>query len=500
MSIVRPLTIGRALRDPAKEPMRYSLIIRNGTLIDGTRAPRRAGDVAVSGPRIARIGDLGAATAEVEIDAAGRIVAPGFIDAHTHDDRLMLSSPDMAPKVSQGVTTVVAGNCGISLAPAPRPMAKPVVPPIDLLDADGGWFRFRTFAAYVDALRAAPPATNCALLVGHSMLRVQTMADVGRPAAPAEIAKMRDLVDEALAAGAIGVSTGLYYEPASAAPAEEVIEICRPLAARGGIYCTHMRDEADRVVDSLEETFRIGREVGVPVVVSHHKVVGTPNHGRSAETLPLIERAMRTQKIGLDCYPYCASSTILTASRIGVASKVLVTWSEPHPEYAGMELADIARKMSLTAGEAVERLRPAGAIYFSMDEADVQRILAFAHTMIGSDGLPHDAAPHPRLWGTFPRVLGHYARGLNLFPLETAVYKMTGLTAQTFGLADRGALKEGFAADIVVFDEQQVDEAASFTRPIQPAKGIETVIVNGAIVWRGGRASGARPGQVLGRS
>jgi N-acyl-D-amino-acid deacylase len=209
---------------------------------------------------------------------------------------------------------------------------------------------------------------------------------------------------------------------------------------------------------------------------------------------------MRSQKIGLDCYPYCASSTILTASRIGVASKVLVTWSKPHPEFAGMELAEISRKMNLSAEETIERLRPAGAIYFSMDEADVQRILAFEHTMIGSDGLPHDAAPHPRLWGTFPRVLGHYARGLHLFPLETAVYKMTGLTAKTFGLAGRGMLKEGFAADVVLFDENDVAEAASFAAPIQPAKGIDTVIVNGAVVWRDGSATGARPGHVLGRS
>jgi N-acyl-D-amino-acid deacylase len=479
--------------------MHYSLIIRNATAIDGTRAPRRKGDVAVSKGKIARIGDLGEAKADVEIEAAGKIVAPGFIDAHTHDDRLMLSAPDMAPKVSQGVTTVVAGNCGVSLAPAPNGMHKPVTSPIDLLDAEAAWFRFRTFKDYVEALRAAPPATNCALLVGHSMLRVQTMDDLGKPASRAEIARMQDMVDEALAAGAIGVSTGLYYEPASAAPTEEVIEVCRPLASRNGIYCTHMRDEADRVVDSLEETFRIGRELGVPVVVSHHKVVGTPNHGRSAETLPLIERAMRSQKIGLDCYPYCASSTILTASRIGVASRVLVTWSKPHPAFAGMELAEISKQMNLPVEETIEQLRPAGAIYFSMAEADVQRILAFEHTMIGSDGLPHDASPHPRLWGTFPRVLGHYARGLNLFPLETAVYKMTGLTAKTFGLADRGVLKEGFAADLVLFDENEVDEAVTFANPIRPAKGIETVIVNGAVVWRDGQATGARPGQVLGR-
>jgi len=479
---------------------RYDLLIRNGTVIDGTRALRFEADVAVRDGRIAAIGKLDKARADSELDASGRIVAPGFIDAHTHDDRLLLSSPDMAPKASQGVTTVVAGNCGVSLAPAPNGMAKPVTPPLNLLDGEGGWFRFPSFAAYVEELRARPAATNCALLVGHTSLRVQAMDDLERPATRSEIARMRELADEALAAGAIGVSTGLYYEPAAAAPTEEVIEVCRPLAKRNGLYCTHMRDEADKVLESLEETFRIGRELGVPVVISHHKVVGTPNHGRSAETLPLIEARMREQKIGLDCYPYCASSTILTASRVGVASKVLVTWSKPHPEFAGMELAQIMKRMGLGMEDTVARLLPAGAIYFSMDEKDVQRILAFDGTMIGSDGLPHDAAPHPRLWGTFPRVLGHYARGLGLFPLETAVHKMTGLTAQTFGLQGRGILKEGYAADITVFDAGTVDESATFARPIQPARGIDAVIVNGALVWKDGKAAGARPGQVLTRA
>src|SRR5206468_7570248 len=307
------------------------------TVIDGTRAPRFEADIGVSSGRISRIGKL-TEKGEIEIDASGKIAAPGFIDAHTHDDRLMLSAPDMAPKVSQGVTTVVAGNCGVSLAPAPRGMPKPVTPPLNLMDSEGTWFHFKSFREYVEALRAQPPATNCALLVGHSMLRVQTMDDLEKPASPREISSMRSMVEEALAAGAIGVSTGLYYEPARAAPTEEVIEICRPLSARKGLYCTHMRNEAEGVLDSLEESFRIGRELGVPVVVSHHKVVGTPNHGRSVETLPLIEKAMRSQRIGLDCYPYCASSTILTFSRTLTASKTLVTWSKPHPEFAGMDV------------------------------------------------------------------------------------------------------------------------------------------------------------------
>ncbi|MEA3193548.1 MAG: N-acyl-D-amino-acid deacylase [Betaproteobacteria bacterium] len=472
------------------------LVIRNATVIDGTRAPRFEADLGISAGRVVAIGKV--PKGKKEIDARGKIAAPGFIDAHTHDDRLMLSAPEMAPKVSQGVTTVVAGNCGISLAPAPKGMRSPVTPPIDLMDDEGKWFRFPTFRSYVDELGRKPAATNCALLVGHTMLRVQTMDDVERAASKKEISSMQRMVEEALEAGAIGVSTGLYYEPACAAPTEEVIEVCRPLTARQALYCTHMRDEGDHIVDSLEETFRIGRELGVAVVISHHKLAGTPNHGRSAETLPLIEKAMRSQKIGLDCYPYCASSTILSFSRVKVASKTLVTWSKPHPEFSGSDLNEISRKMGLGTEQTVEKLLPAGAIYFSMDEKDVQRILAFEHTMIGSDGLPHDAAPHPRLWGTFPRVLGHYAKGLNLFPLETAVYKMTGLTAKTFGLAGRGELKQGYAADIVLFDES-INESATFEKPIQAAKGIDTVIVNGEPVWRGGKPTGARPGKVLKR-
>ena len=469
----------------------YDLIIRNATVVDGTRAPRYLADIAVSGGRIAAIGRMDEEAADVDIDASGRVAAPGFIDSHTHDDRLMLSGPDMTAKVSQGVTTVVAGNCGISLAPAPNGMRAPVTPPLDIVDDEGGWFRFRTFAEYVEQLNATPAATNCALLVGHTMLRVQTMDNVERAARPAEIAQMRAMVDEALAAGAVGVSTGLYYEPACAAPTDEVIEVCRPLKQRDGLYVTHMRSEGDNVLGSLEEAFQIGKTLGVPVIISHHKVAGQPNHGRSTETLALIEARMKSQPIALDCYPYCASSTILSASRAAVASKTLVTWSKTHPEVAGMDLTEI--KIPL------EQLLPAGAIYFSMDEADVQRILSFEHTMIGSDGLPHDAAPHPRLWGTFPRVLGHYSRGLNLFPLETAVHKMTGLTARAFGLKDRGVLRTGMAADITIFDAGEVDEAGTFAKPIQPAKGIDTVIVNGAVIWRDGKSTGARPGRVLKR-
>jgi N-acyl-D-amino-acid deacylase len=478
---------------------RYDVLIRNATIVDGTGAARYEGDVGIKGQCIARIGDLQKAGATTEIDASGLVVAPGFIDAHTHDDRLMLSGGDMAPKVSQGITTVVGGNCGVSLAPMPRPIPDPVTPPLNLLDDSGKWFRFASFAQYLDSLRAQPAATNCAMLVGHSTLRVATMDDLSVPANADEIAAMRVLVDEAMRAGAIGVSTGLFYEPSMAAPTEEVIEICRPLREHGGVYCTHMRNEGDQVIESLIETFRIGREVGVPVVISHHKVVGVKNYGRSAETLQFIAEHMKNQEICLDCYPYPASSTILSAHRARNATRVTVTWSKSLPQYAGRDLGDIMAELGGTQEEVIERLLPAGAIYYMMDDRDVQRILAFDQTMIGTDGLPHDDAPHPRLWGSFPRVLGHYGRSLGLFPLETAIHKMTGLTAKNFGLAGRGVVREGAYADLTMFDPETIDEGATFAKPIAPAIGIDTVFVNGIVVWRDGKVSGARPGQVLRR-
>ena len=323
------------------------------------------------------------------------------------------------------------------------------------------------------------------------------MTDLEAPASATEIKAMRDLVQEALEAGAIGVSTGLYYEPAIAAPTEEVIAICEPMRELGGVYCTHMRDEADNIIQSLTETFRIGRELDVPVVISHHKVVGVKNYGRSAETLDFISQHMKSQKICLDCYPYPASSTILSAHRVKNATRVTVTWSETLPEYAGMDLADIVEKMGGTVDEVVARLLPAGAIYYMMDDNDVQRILKFDETMIGSDGLPHDAAPHPRLWGSFPRVLGHYGRKLGLFSLETAIHKMTGLTAKNFGLKDRGLIREGGYADLTLLDPETIDEGATFAKPIAPAIGIDTVMVNGSIVWQDGAPTGKRPGRVL---
>jgi N-acyl-D-amino-acid deacylase len=258
-----------------------------------------------------------------------------------------------------------------------------------------------------------------------------------------------------------------------------------------------MRDEADHITESLQETFAIGRTADVPVVISHHKCTGIGNHGRSRETLPLIDAARERQRIGLDAYPYIASSTVLDARRMAHASRVIVTWSRTHPECSGRDLTAIAADWDMSPEQAAEKLKPAGAIYFSMDEEDLRRILAYPHTMIGSDGLPHDTHPHPRLWGTFPRVLGHYARDVGLFPLEEAVRKMSGLPAAQFGLHDRGVLQTGAYADLVLFDAATVIDRADWEQPTQTAAGIELVMVNGRIVWRDGEASGERPGKAV---
>jgi N-acyl-D-amino-acid deacylase len=476
---------------------RFELVLRGGTLIDGSGAPAVTADVAIAGDRIAAIDRVPSGSGAAEIDVAGLAVAPGFIDVHTHDDTALLSMPAMAPKVSQGVTTVIVGNCGISLAPM-LPDDRPLPPPLDLIAA-GTAYRFRRFADYFEALDAAAAAANAAALIGHSTLRAGAMDRLDRPASESEIEHMRERLVEALAAGAIGLSSGLWYAPAVAAPKSELVALGHELRKTGAIYTTHMRDEGDHVLDSLEETFAVGREAGVPVVISHHKVTGTHNFGRTEQTLPKIAAAMAQQQVSLDAYPYIASSTVLRTENLARSVKVLITWSKTHPEASGRELADIARDWGVSREQAAERLQPAGAIYFMMSEEDVRRVLGFEHTMIGSDGLPHDVHPHPRLWGTFARVLGYYSREEKLFALEEAVRRMTGLPAARFGLAGRGRLAPGAYADITVFDPATIIDRATFAAPTTPAAGIHLVLVNGQAVWRDGAATGARPGRALRR-
>src|SRR6516165_2698100 len=380
-------------------------ILRGGEVVDGRGGRRRRADVAITGDRVAAVGVVARTEGAREIDVAGKIVAPGFIDVHTHDDRALFATPDMAAKASQGVTTVVTGNCGVSLAPLVLDAAPP--PPLDLI-GDTSDYHYGRFADYLAALDRTPAALNAACLVGHSTLRVGAMSALDRPAETAELSHMAERLQEALDAGAVGLSSGLAYAPAAAARPAEIAALAALLRPARAVYTTHMRNEGSAVLDSLEESFAAGRAAGVPVVISHHKTVGTENFGRTALTLPRIAAALARQEGGLDAYPYVASSTVLSAAQAERATKVLVTWSKSAPEMAGRELSAIAREWDVGESEAVDRLQPAGAIYWMMDEADVQRVLRFEHTMIGSDGLPHDTHPHPRLWGTFPRVLGHY--------------------------------------------------------------------------------------------
>ncbi|WP_423603704.1 N-acyl-D-amino-acid deacylase family protein [Sphingomonas sp. MS122] len=454
----------------------------NVLLIDGSGAAPAHGDLAVVGDRIAAIGDLSAWTAAREIDGGGLALGPGFIDSHTHDDRAILGDPaDMTCKVSQGVTTVIVGNCGVSLAPL-KSTTRPVAP-LDLL-GDESWWVYGSFAAYAARLAAQPPAVNALALVGHMSLRVAVMGEeLDREARPDEIAAMRALLAQALDEGAAGFSTGLAYPPSRAATTAEVSGIATPLAAHDALYVTHLRDEGTRVVEAIEEALEIGRTVGCAVVLSHHKCALRENFGRSRDTLALIERSSAAQRVDLDAYPYAASSTALLVELLRDDLPVQITWSLACPEAAGRMLADIADEWGVDQGETARRLQPAGAVYFSMDEGDVRRILAHPRTMIGSDGLPHDRLPHPRLWGSFPRVLGHYARDVGLFPLETAVHKMTGMPAHVFGLEDRGVLRPGAFADLVLFDPATVIDRATFADPVQAAGGIAEVWVNGASAY-----------------
>jgi N-acyl-D-amino-acid deacylase len=475
----------------------FDLVVRHGTLIDGTGSARRQADVGIRGAHVAAVGDLAGLCGAVEIDATGRIVAPGFIDSHTHDDRYLMLDPDMPAKLSQGVTTVVTGNCGISLAPWGAPVGATVPPPLNLLGHDPALFGDATFAAYLARLEAAPAAVNAACLVGHTTLRAATMERLDRAATPEEIARMRALLGEAMASGAIGLSTGAAYPTAMPATTEEMAQVAEVIGPYGGVYASHIRDEGDHVFAALDEAFAIGRAAHAPVVVSHHKLIGPRNHGRSVQTLAHVRQAMAHQSIALDCYPYCAGSTILRKDRIPVSSRIIVTQSQSHPEFSGMDLDAIARRLGVSMEDAVDLLQPAGAIYFLMDEADVQRVLAFPQTMIGSDGMPHDTAPHPRLWGTFARVLGHYCRDVGLFSLEQAVHQMTGLTARHFRLPGRGVLREGAFADITVFDAGRIADRATWEAPTLRAEGIDAVIVNGRPVWRGGQSLGLRSGRVV---
>lgn len=473
----------------------YDVIFRDALIYDGTGAKPRRGNLAITGERIAALGNVSPNEAKEVVEAGHLALSPGFIDAHTHDDRIVLDAPEMLPKISQGVTTVVTGNCGISLAPVVFQDDPP--PPMNLLGSAEA-YAFPDFAAYAAALLSAAPAVNVAAMIGHSALRLATMADIRRKANEGEISRMQSMAAEAMANGAAGFSTGLFYPTNAAADRAEVAAIARCFAAAGGIYATHMRDEFAGVIDSIEESLATSADAGIRLVISHHKCAGPANWGRTTETLPRLEGAARRQPVNVDVYPYAAGSTNLRQDLVTPDYPIRISWSKPHPEMTGRMLVDIAAEWSCSLHEAAARLDPAGAIYFQMHEDDVRRVMRSPIAMIGSDGLPHDAHPHPRLWGTFPRVLGHYARDLALFSMEEAIHKMTGLPAHVFGLKGRGSLAPGNYADLVLFDPGAVIDRATYDSPRLMAAGISRVYVNGALTFHEGGCVTRRAGRLTG--
>lgn len=474
----------------------YDTLLSRGTIIDGTGNSACRADLAIKGDRIVAIGELRGARAAEEIDIQGKCLAPGFIDTHTHDDHACMAVGTMQPKISQGVTTVVVGNCGVSLAPLDHP---PVVPePINLL-GEREDFRFRDFRSYFDAVDEALPGTNVIALVGHSSLRVAAMRDLERPATPAELDTMIGMLDDAMRAGAGGLSTGVFYPLGRAADSREVIPLVSKAGEHGGIYATHIRNEHDGVLDSMREAFEAARIGGTPLLISHHKCAGARNWGRSRETLALLDEACATQDVSVDVYPYDAGSSVLDVDLLEEGMEVLITWSTPHPSASGRYLQEIASEWGCTEREAGRALQPAGACYFFISEEDLRRIIQHPSAMIGSDGLPMDRHPHPRLWGTFPRVIRRYAMEQGLFSIEEAIRKMTGLPAHRFGLSDRGIVAVGNYADLVVFDPRTIEDRATYENPTEASQGIDHVFVNGRLTWSNKQGSPAGHGHLLRR-
>jgi N-acyl-D-amino-acid deacylase len=499
----------------------YDLVLRNGRIVDGSGSPWYRGDVAISGDTIVRIAPAITEPAKRTIELNGQVIAPGFIDIHTHARRGIFEVPTADNYVRQGVTTLIEGPDGGS----PVPLAP--------------------FFARMEAL---PKSVNFGSFIGQGSVRSAVIGDVNRKPTAEELDKMRALVEQGMKDGALGLSSGLFYVPGTFTPTDEVVEMAKVAGRFGGIHISHMRDEASRVVESVKETIAIGERGGLPTQVTHHKIIGKKNWGRSVVTLRLIDEARaRGVDATIDQYPYTASSTSVSAALLpawaqeGGRQEVLKRLKDPatrakikietirlirdergggdpknvvlascswDTSLAGKNLADVTRqrKMAPTIPNAAEAalwlIEQGGCqgIFHAISEADLIRILRHPATMIGSDGeIPifGRASPHPRSYGTFARVLSEYVRERKTIALEDAVRKMTSFPAQRLNLTDRGLLRPGMKADIAVFDPAKVRDLATFEKPHQYAEGFSYVIVNGRIVFEGGAMTAARPGKVL---
>jgi dihydroorotase/N-acyl-D-amino-acid deacylase len=513
------LAIGAAAL--AAQPAGYDLILINGRIVDGTGSPWYRADVAIKGDTIAAIGPSLTGSAVRTIDVHGQVIAPGFIDIHTHARRGIFDVPTAANYVRQGVTTLMEGPDGSS----PVPLAP--------------------FLARLDALQKTP---NIGVFVGQGSVREAVIGDVDRKATADEIQKMSALVEQAMQDGAFGLSTGLFYVPGTFTPTDEVIELAKVAGRYGGMHESHQRDEASKLIDSVKETIRIGEEGHLPTHISHAKAMGVANWGKSEEMLRLVgEARTRGVDVTLDQYPYTASSTSVSAALMpawlleGGAQQTLARLKDPatrakaklevidriknergggdpknvqfancafDPSLNGKTLADATHRHDLTetvenAAETAMWIVEKGGcsgIFHAISEDDIVRILKYPATMIGSDGevpIFGRANPHPRSYGTFARVLSVYVREKHVITLEDAIRKMTSFPAARLRLTDRGVLRPGMKADIAIFDPATVRDLATYEKPHQYAEGFSTVIVNGKVAFENGAMTEARPGRVL---
>jgi N-acyl-D-amino-acid deacylase len=522
-------------------------LFKNATVVDGSGSPPFKADLAVGGDRITDVGpDLAGSAVEV-IDATGLALAPGFIDIHSHTDGTIFKNPLSESKLLQGVTLEVTGNCGLGgfpVSPSRRDQLLGFLKMHDFhLPQEGlAWQDMQSFA---DKLERIGIGLNLAPLVAHGALRIAVVGSDNRAPGPQEMQEMKALLSTMLSQGAWGLSTGLIYPPGSYAATEELIELASVLARHGSLYASHIRGEGSTLLDAIEEAIRIGRASGVKVEVSHLKALGRANWGRGREALERLEQARQTGvDIVADQYPYEATQTTLAvlipawahAGGVSEMLKQLATEArqprlqadvraaitdrggpdririsgvgpERNRSLSGRTITQIAAAWSLPPEDAVIRLvleneAAVGAVFFSLSEEDLFAILRSDKVAVGSDGSglsvsDPGAVTHPRSYGTFPRVLGHFVREHNILPLATAVYKMTGLPASRLGIKDRGCIRKGFKADLVLFDPAEVADTATFETPHAYPRGIPIVMVNGALAVRDGKPTGVRAGRVL---
>lgn len=524
----------------------YDLIIRGGTVVDGSGAAAVRADVGVLEGRITGIGDLADQESRDVIDASGLVVSPGFIDVHTHSDFTLLHNPQAQSKVRQGVTTEIGGNCGFSVAPVRREK-------LDLLRNYVGFmpvplpFDWEGLDGFLGRLERQGIAVNFGSLIGHGAIRIAAMGFEDRPPSPVEMEAMKKMAAEALDQGASGLSLGPAYPPGSFATKEELTELARVVAGRGGLITIHLRSEGDRLVESVEEAIALGRETGVSVHISHHKASEPANWGKVERTLAMIEEANRAGfDVTCDVYPYTAGFTTLSSifplwaqeggtarlaarcrdaalrprliealDKVGAGfggwDKFLLAdiKSPANQGHEGSTIADLAGKAGLSGSEAVLKLMDeengsVGFVMFSMCEEDVETVLKSRYSMIGSDGKGlavegplSKGRPHPRNYGAYPRVLARYVRERGALTLEEAVRKMTSTPAARFRLRDRGLIRKGYIADIAVFDPRGVADLSTFADPHRYPAGIPHVIVGGLPVIRNGAHTGVLSGTVL---